>query len=205
MSQAELPVRAATSKGSERILSILTAAKDIIVRQGFAGLSYRNIAKAAGIAVGNVNYYYPSKDDLMVDLAEFIFDRWDERFQKRVPASLTTDREVFLFSVDFMIRENKRERTAALLMEMWAFANHSASAAKMMDAFYGKMRAWIAEMIGRAQPGVPADQLALRAALITAQIEGLMILIGPRRTRHVELEGLEAAALRRIERLAFED
>jgi AcrR family transcriptional regulator len=205
MSHAEPILRAPTSKGADRAAAILAAAKNIIVAEGFSGLSYRNIAKATGIAVGNVNYYYPSKDDLMVDLANFIFDRWDERFQKRVPSALTDDRAIFLFSVRFMIEENKRDRTISLLMEMWAFSNHSPSVAKMLDAFYGKMRAWIAGMIGRVKPELDPQRLALRAALVTAQIEGLMILIGPKRFAHPELKGLEDAAVAQIEALAFAD
>ncbi|WP_395667213.1 TetR/AcrR family transcriptional regulator [Methylocella sp.] len=198
-------VRPPTLKGSERAATILTAAKDILVARGFSELSYRNIARGAGIAVGNVNYYYPSKDDLLVDLAHFIFDRWDDRFRKRVPARLTDSRDIFIFSIEFMIRENKRERTVNLLMEMWAMANHSASVSKMLGAFYAKMRAWIASMIERARPDLPRESVDLRAALITAQVEGLMILIGPRRVRCETLVGLEKAAVVQIERLAFAD
>jgi hypothetical protein len=75
----------------------------------------------------------------------------------------------------------------------------------MLDAFYGKMRAWIGGMIGRVKPGLDPQRLALRAALVTAQIEGLMILIGPKRFAHPELKGLEDAAVAQIEALAFAD
>jgi len=204
MKAAEPALRASTTKGNERVVSILDAAKDIIVKEGFSGLSYRNIAKSAGIAVGNVNYY-PSKDDLMVDLAVYIFDRWGDRFQKRLPSALVDERSIFIFSINFMITENKRDKSASLLMEMWALANHSPSVGKMLDAFYSKMRAWIADMLDRARPGLDPPQLAIRAALITAQIEGLMILIGPRRQAHPELSGLEQAAVAHIAKLAFAD
>lgn len=205
MTQIEHAVRATTTKGNDRVATILVAAKDVLVTQGFANLSYRNIAKGAGIAVGNVNYYYPSKDALMVDLAHHIFDQWDHRFRKRMPAKLKDDREIFRFSVEFMISENKRDRTVNLLMEMWAMANHSPSVSKMLGAFYEKMRTWISEMIERVRPDLSRDNRDLRAALITAQIEGLMILIGPKRVRYDELAGLERAAVAQIQRLAFGD
>ncbi|ACK52318.1 transcriptional regulator, TetR family [Methylocella silvestris BL2] len=205
MVQAEPGVRTPTAKGSDRVETILIAAKDILVKQGFANLSYRNIAKGAGIAVGNVNYYYPSKDNLMVDLAHYIFDRWDHRFRRRVPAKLKDDREIFKFSIEFMISENQRDRTVSLLMEMWTMANHSPAVSKMLGAFYQKMRAWISGMIERAKPDLSRESRDLRAALITAQIEGLMILIGPKRVRYDELVGLERVAVTQIERLAFED
>lgn len=195
--------KAPTNKGNDRVAEILEVAKNIVVKKGLSALSYRNIAIGASIAVGNVNYYYPAKEDLMVDLAGYIFDEWDARFQKEAPTELKSNREIFLFSVRFMIEQNKRERTIRLLTEMWAMANHSKSVSKMLDAFYLRMRTWIAEMIQRAKPTLSEKQLAMRAALITAQIEGLMILIGPRRVAHEDLAGIEEEALRQIEKLAF--
>jgi hypothetical protein len=62
--------KAATEKGNERIRSILEEAKNALVEEGFSGLSFRTIAKRAGITVGNVTYYFPTKDDLMVDLPD---------------------------------------------------------------------------------------------------------------------------------------
>ncbi|MGE7157082.1 TetR/AcrR family transcriptional regulator [Methylorubrum rhodesianum] len=200
---SDAEVRATTSKGSDRVQSILEEAKNILVRDGFPALSYRAIAKAAGIAVGNVNYYYPNKDDLLIDVAQYIFNRWDDKFRRKMPVSISTPKEIFGYSIRFMIEENKREKTVLLLMEMWAIANHTAAVAKMLDAFYGKMRAWIDAMIDQANPGLDPTVRAHRAALITAQIEGLMILIGPRRLPHKELVGLEAAAVKHIEALAF--
>jgi hypothetical protein len=48
-----------------------------------------------------------------------------------------------------------------------------------------------------------ADTRALRAALITTQIEGLMILVGPRKPKHRELDGIEDEALAQIETMAL--
>ena len=195
--------RPTTSKGSGRLREILQAARDILVEKGFSGLSYGVIAKRVGVTVGNVNYYYPSKDQLMVELADFIFDRWDERFRRDIPASVTTPIAMFLYSVKYMIEENKRVKTRSLLFEMWAMANHSAPVARMMDAFYSRMVCWIEGMLAQINPAVAEFDRRHRAALITAQIEGLMILIGPARPRHEGLKGLEAAALAQIEAMAL--
>jgi hypothetical protein len=52
-------------------------------------------------------------------------------------------------------------------------------------------------------PGAQPNTRRLRAALITAQIEGLMLLVGPNSPSAAELVGLEAEAVRQIERLAL--
>ena len=176
-----------------------------MVDEGFAGLSFRNVAKRVGITVGNVTYYFPAKDDLLVELAGYIFDRWEARFRRHLPSDLTDKMDIFLYSIRYMIDENKRVKSNRLLLEMWAMANHSTAVMKMLDTFYCKMRAWIEEMLIEIAPTQPRQQRRLRAALITSQIEGLMVLIGPNRMIHKELDGLENEAIRQIKKLAVDD
>jgi AcrR family transcriptional regulator len=197
--------KAATEKGNERIRSILEEAKSALVEEGFSGLSFRTVAKRARITVGNVTYYFPTKDDLMVELAGYIFDRWDVRFQRDLPKTLTAKMDIFLYSIRYMIEENKRVKSNTLLLEMWAMANRSTSVMRMLDAFYAKMRTWIEEMLVDINPTLSVRKRRLRSALITSQIEGLMILIGPKRIAHKELIGLEDEAIRQIQRLAMGD
>lgn len=196
-------VLATTGKGNARVRAILEEAKNILVDEGFAELSFRTLAKRCGITVGNVTYYFPTKELLMEELAVYIFDRWDAGFQQRVPEHLIDRMEVFEYSVRYMIEENKRPRTNALLQEMWAISSRSDTVMRMLDVFYAKMRTWIEEMLAGVNPELPARARKLRAALITAQIEGLIVLIGPRRIPHDELRGLEDAALLAIRRLAM--
>jgi hypothetical protein len=103
-----------------------------------------------------------------------------------------------------MIEENKRPKSNRLLLEMWAMANHSTAVMKMLDTFYCKMRAWIEDMMADIAPAQSLQKRRLRAALITSQIEGLMVLIGPNRMAHKELDGLESEAIRQIKKLAVD-
>jgi AcrR family transcriptional regulator len=192
-----------TDKGQARVQAILEGAKNILVEEGFAELSFRSIAKRVGIKVGNITYYFPTRERLMEELAVYIFDRWDAGFRQRVPAHLTDRQEIFDYSIRYMIEENKRHRTNALLQEMWAMASRSDVVMRMLDVFYTKMRGWIDRMLADINPTLSARSRRLRAALMTSQIEGLMVLIGPRRIPHDELRGLEEAAVANIRRLAF--
>jgi AcrR family transcriptional regulator len=194
---------AATSKGNERVGEILEAAKTILVEDGFSALSFREVARRTEMTVGNVGYYFPSKDDLLTALAEHIFDRWDARFRRHVPAEVVGAKAIFSHSIWYMIEENKRPKTKSLLLEMWSLANRSRATMRMMDAFYRRMRQWLEAMLADLDPGAPPNTRRLRAALITAQIEGLMLLVGPNSPSAAELVGLEAEAVRQIERLAL--
>ena len=46
---------------------IVQAAADSLLEHGYAGTSVRTIAARAGVAVGNVQHYFPTKSDLMVE------------------------------------------------------------------------------------------------------------------------------------------
>ena len=202
--QQFVTVNKLTEKGTERIRVILEEAKNTLVDEGFSGLSFRNVAKRAGITVGNVTYYFPTKDDLLVELAGYIFNRWEARFRRSLPSDVTDKMDIFLYSIRYMIEENKRVKSNRLLLEMWAMANHSTAVMKMLDTFYCEMREWIEDMLADIAPNQSLQRRRLRAALITAQIEGLMVLIGPNRTAHKELGGLEHEAIRQIQKLAID-
>jgi AcrR family transcriptional regulator len=196
-------IRRLTDKGNSTVTRILEEAKNILVEKGFLGLSFRAIAKRTGTTVGNIGYYYGTKDDLMVDLAEYIFDKWELRLQRDMPPSMADQREKFRYFIRYMIDQNKQRKTMFLLLEMWAMANRSLAVSKMMDTFYGRLRGAIEAMIADLNPKMPADTRALRAALITTQIEGLMILVGPRKPKHRELDGIEQEAMAQIENMAL--
>jgi AcrR family transcriptional regulator len=196
-------IRRLTDKGSSTATRILEEAKNILVEDGFLGLSFRAIAKRTGTTVGNIGYYYGTKDDLMVDLAEYIFDRWEFRLQRDMPPSMTDRREKFRYCIRFMIDQNKQRKTMFLLLEMWAMANRSLAVSTMMDTFYGRLRVSLDGLIADLNPMLAGDTRALRAALITTQIEGLMILVGPRKPKHRELDGIEDEALAQIETMAL--
>lgn len=46
---------------------IVRAAADSLLEQGYAGTSVRAIAGRAGVAIGNVQYYFPAKSELLVE------------------------------------------------------------------------------------------------------------------------------------------
>jgi hypothetical protein len=71
----------------------------------------------------------------------------------------------------------------------------------MMDTFYRRMGGWLEAMLAEVEPVMGIRNRGLRAAPITPQIEGLMLLIGA--GTPAELGGPEEAAIRQIRRLAL--
>jgi AcrR family transcriptional regulator len=194
-----------TEKGNSTATAILEQAKNILSEHGLAAISIRSVAERCHMSPGNVTYYFRTKEILFAELAKFLFERWNRRFYQKLSDFVGSPLDTLEYSIDYMIAENKRPKSSNMLLEMWAMANHSQAVMKMMDVFYGQMRAWIERLMQAANPAQSNTTRQLRAALITAQIEGLMILIGPNRVDHAELVGLEAEAVKQMKLLVLSD
>src|SRR2546423_12376571 len=46
---------------------IVRAAADSLLENGYAGTTVRSIASRAGVAIGNLQYYFPTKSELLVE------------------------------------------------------------------------------------------------------------------------------------------
>lgn len=65
-------------------LKIQRAARRLFTRQGFHGTTVREIARAAGISMGKLYLYYPTKEDLFVDLVHQMGQKMEALRQKEL-------------------------------------------------------------------------------------------------------------------------
>ena len=54
------------SKGADREAAVIAAAVELIAEQGLANLRVSDVAERAGMSVGHVTYYFPSKNALLI-------------------------------------------------------------------------------------------------------------------------------------------
>lgn len=117
-------VGSTTSKTRQRLLD---SVEQLMVDQGYAAVTYRAVAAAAGVTAGLVQYYFPTLDDLLVAAVR----RRSEQNLERLEAALAGDEHPLRVLWDY----SNHEATAALTIEFMALANHRES-----------IRAEIAEM-----------------------------------------------------------
>lgn len=70
-----------TSRSADTGSRIVQAAIDIIVEQGAAGISHRNVATAAGMARSGPSYYFPAIDGLVAAAQTAMFERAKARYR----------------------------------------------------------------------------------------------------------------------------
>src|SRR5271156_4019420 len=62
----------AVTKQVDRRKSLLQAAFDVIASSGFEGLRTRAVAERAGVNISTLHYYFPTKQELIEGLAQFL-------------------------------------------------------------------------------------------------------------------------------------
>ena len=66
----------ATDKGQNTALAILLAAEKLLIDEGYHNFSLRKVAATADLTLGNLQYYFPSKDALIKAMLDNCIQRY---------------------------------------------------------------------------------------------------------------------------------
>src|SRR5207302_11288648 len=124
------------AKGAPRDL-IVQAAADSLLENGYAGTSVRSIASRAGVAIGNLQYYFPTKSALLIEAWRELTDRSVEDLRGSLNQlsdplwviehgivsiwdSLRRLGDIQLAAFDLLVQAPKQESLQAFLPELFA-------------------------------------------------------------------------------------
>lgn len=190
-----------TRRGGQKSASrILAAARELLVRSGSARFSMREIAAQAGLHLANVQYYYPTRDDLVRAL---LFDtgRSYRRAYEQCLAVAGEDRVArFRAILEFNLRDLATRATRRYFLQLWALLSTlDRGSGRRLNELYEIDIDQLSERIAEIDPAAPEPVVRRRATLLAAQIEGLMIVHGAHSTNRAERKRLMDEA----ERLGF--
>jgi AcrR family transcriptional regulator len=173
--------------GQQRVASILAAAKHVLVDGGYADLTLRRVAAAAGMPLRHLQYYFPTKNDLLRSLCENICDDYIAKCDALSSREHPDPKRRFQACIEFLIDDNRDPVSNTIFFELWALACHDAYANRLLDRLYLHYRRYVARLITHLRPGLPERDVESRAVQIVALIEGLTLFIGRNKPRHEEL------------------
>ncbi|HJV50677.1 MAG TPA: TetR/AcrR family transcriptional regulator [Noviherbaspirillum sp.] len=192
-----------TEKGYERAHDILQAAREIFAAEGYGGLSMRRVAAQVGASLSNVQHYYGSKDTLIEALLLDAMNQLQEKIDSIIASMEGKSRvEQFLATIDMFLEELGSPVMRGMFFEFWALATRNTFASALMEKMQARERKAIFKLIQGMSSHISDEDYIVRAALIVAQVEGLMLFRVRNRPRRPELEGLENAAREAVLRLA---
>lgn len=160
---------------------ILNAAKNVLIKEGYSGLTMRNVAAGAGTTVGNLQYYYADKDRLLRDMLEYMVHGFFDDFNAILQDSNRTAEEKLVAYIDCIFEAFSIEDKGKFYPEFWAWSNHDATAAKLMEEMYETGFVSLHGIIREINPKLTTREVKDMAITIVGSIEGLVVFLGYRR------------------------
>jgi len=185
---------AAYEKGQARIEAILAAAAEVLISQGYKKLTLRQIALQAGITVGNLTYYYRSKEALLKDLLDNILHTYLDEMDRIAEASGDSPEDHFVAIVEYLIEDLHTQRTTKFFPELWALANHDAYAAELMETMYAQQRQALFDLIHAVNPNLDRQQTSHLALFVSSSIEGMTMFVGAGKKQEGAIESMKKMA-----------
>jgi len=154
----------------------------LIRRRGFNGFSYRDLAELVGVKTSSIHYYFPTKEDLVLEAVKEYSNRMGEHL-RAIDTTLPVEEQAAKFLAPF------RQSCGSDLICLCAMLSTEVlclpeSVHKMLQGFYERSEKWLAALLERAQSTrakqypVPPHQLAqvvygaLQNGLIAARLFG---------------------------------
>lgn len=178
---------------------IIEAAQRAIAQHGFEAVRYADVAGEAGVAVGTVQHYFPSRDAL-VGAAFLEANREAVANARELSDAVGGDP---WHRLALIVEEFTRLDRWGLWLEFWAAARHRDELRAVLEAAYG---AWREPLVEAIEEGAASGAFAPRftsgeiAGAFVALIDGLGIQrelglhwLTPQRTRDLVLGALGSA------------
>ncbi|MFJ6777722.1 TetR/AcrR family transcriptional regulator [Streptomyces yangpuensis] len=161
---------APTPKGHQRRTALLDAAEHILGSAGGAELTMRAVADAAGVRLGHLQYYFPSRSDLLAATLERILAASLTRVAAPAAAGDAAGDPAAV--LDVLLGDHDDPSLVRLFTEVWAMAAHDADAAAAVRAFYAAYAGHVARFVRDRSPRPDPGVALARAEVFVMLMEG---------------------------------
>jgi len=165
-------------RGAETVDAILKAAHSVLIEEGAAAFTFRRIAAACGLKVGNVSYHFPRKEMLVQVLLDDMFDSYDLKLETTVRQPEISAEERLRAIVTMCLEDISSKRTTRLFTELWALSNHDNFIAERVRNFYRNVHAVIGEYVAALNPLLSEEEVCTVSLFISASMEGTTPFLG---------------------------
>ncbi|WP_072687133.1 TetR/AcrR family transcriptional regulator [Rhodococcus marinonascens] len=193
-----------SSKGAQRQTELLDAAERVLTARGNANAALRDFAAEAGVRIGHLQHYFPTRADLI----RAVLDRAMARSLARLAEATGLDaddgaepavtREDTQRMLEVLLAEHDDVGFVRLYREIWAIAGGDEPTAAVVRAFYRKYVDFVADLIACARTSVSEEQRNALAEIVVSLLEGSSVVrsdIGVLRTAEGDRELVRTAVM----------
>lgn len=167
---------AVQTKGQKTRQEILDKSTEVLITKGYDALVLRDIALQVGIKLGNLQYYFPTREDLVTEVVEEYHLRLNQEMEE-LYNSRQTPKTKLLTMVNFYVeRWSMKEAFLYFLVIQLSAHNKKIRQAKIQiyESFYERLESIIQAVAPRLTP----IQRRQKARLITTLLDGIHLQNG---------------------------
>ncbi len=184
------------ARGREGHVQILRAALGLLVDSGYRAMSMRRVAEACDMKLGNLTYYFPTKEDLVRELLDAVISSYETEFDA-IDHETGVSAEDRLAEVCILILEDIcTKKTTRVFPELWALSNHDPFVLDRVQEMYARARVALDEIIAEINPALPEDERRILALFISGSMEGLTMFAGHEKPFQPQMPWLERIAVK---------
>jgi AcrR family transcriptional regulator len=180
---------------TETARRVVEAARAVLMNRGYAQFSMRNVAAEAGMRLANVQYYFPTRGDLVRALMQETQQHYLAAYRECLLKAPPDRHERFKAFLEFNLCEVANPDTRRFFTQLWALLDTlEAEAGHLLNEFYEMDIAALSERVAELDPNCAPGEVRRRATLLAAMIEGLVIVRGAHSANPAEIKRLTAQA-----------
>lgn len=161
-----------SARGESRRASIIAVARTVLVERGLDDFVLRTIAAQVGITLGNLQYYFATRDDLLVAVIETEFA--DDVEIIRANVGHADDSRKALTEVARGLVEHWCAG-GAVFSTLTVLSHHHERFRDLNRTIYRRFYDELAVLIRAAAPTANDEEVNLRTRLVTAVLDGIAI------------------------------
>ena len=170
--EEEVKRRGKSVKGEQRRAQVIEAARSSFLDRGYEDFSMRGVASQCNMKLKNLQYYFPTKEDLFVGITRYYYTD-TLRAMKQYPRS-SKEPSGKLIALETVILDKWDLHSSAIWTQLFCMAHHSP---KMRDLKVEIYENWCTEMVDLLKsyyPRASPRKLYKVARILAALIDGFV-------------------------------
>ncbi len=147
----------------------------LLIQGGGENLSMRKIAEKAGISLGNLQYHYKTKEDLLTALLNEFLDQYlNENWMLEGSRHIPNDRQLEQMFWG-IVTHDSFEDCSVVFKELWALSQRNEEIEKALMIYYKKTHSFLCDTIGQLHGRVDDPRISRVVDILIPFFEGYCI------------------------------
>ncbi|SIO71152.1 transcriptional regulator, TetR family [Burkholderia sp. GAS332] len=163
-------------KRGHKLATILEDSRKLMQRDGYAAFTLRKAAAEAGVPLGTLQHYFPTREVLLKTVIHQTLKQFNDEYHLIARSGGgAADRLTQLISK--ILTEVRDTETRLFMLEVAALANHEDFATEALAECYQDYIGIFASLVAEINPNLSKKESHIRAVLIVSQLEGLLVVL----------------------------